>query len=57
MVDQDARGIANGRGFYSYTEEEAKKWEALFLEHAWRVRELMNEYFPLRDEGGDANAG
>lgn len=47
LVQSDARGIANGRGFYQYTEEEAARWEALFREHAWAVRELMNEQFPL----------
>src|SRR5262249_9049420 len=50
MIDQDANGTGNGRGFYSYTKEETHKWEALFLEHAWRVRDLMNEYFPLGEE-------
>jgi 3-hydroxybutyryl-CoA dehydrogenase len=47
LVEADARGIANGRGFYRYTEEEAARWEALFREHAWAVRGLMNQYFPL----------
>lgn len=49
MIDQDANGTGNGRGFYSYTREETQKWEALFLEHAWKVRDLMNEYFPLEE--------
>lgn len=47
LVDSDARGIANGRGFYEYNEEQARQWEELFLEHAWTIRELMNRYFPL----------
>lgn len=47
LVDAGARGIANGRGFYQYTGEDARRWEELFLQHAWTVRELMNEYFPL----------
>jgi 3-hydroxybutyryl-CoA dehydrogenase len=47
MVATDARGMANGRGFYGYTEEEARRWEELFREHAWTVRKLLNEYFPL----------
>ncbi len=49
LAETDARGIANGRGFYQYTEEDARKWEALFREHAWTVRELMNKYAPLDD--------
>ena len=47
LRDDDARGIANGRGFYEYTEEEAAEWEALFLKHAWNVRKLVDEYFPI----------
>jgi len=47
LVDADARGTANRRGFYEYTEEEARQWEELFHRHAWRVREMLNDYFPL----------
>jgi 3-hydroxybutyryl-CoA dehydrogenase len=49
FLDSGARGSADGNGFYEYTEEEARKWEELFLKHAWNVRELVNEYFPLED--------
>ncbi len=49
LRDRDARGIANGRGFYEYTEEQARQWEELVLQHAWTVRELMNQYFPLEE--------
>jgi 3-hydroxybutyryl-CoA dehydrogenase len=47
LAESDAQGIANLRGFYRYTEEDARKWEELFRRHAWTVRELFNEYFPL----------
>jgi 3-hydroxybutyryl-CoA dehydrogenase len=43
----DARGVANGRGFYQYTEDEAKHWEKLFRENAWQVRESMDRNLPL----------
>lgn len=49
LREADARGIANGRGFYEYTEEEARKWEELLRQHAWTVRKLMDQYFPLED--------
>jgi 3-hydroxybutyryl-CoA dehydrogenase len=45
-----ARGITNGRGFYSYTPEEAQQWEELYRKHAWRVAQMQNEYFPLKKE-------
>jgi len=50
LREADAWGIANGRGFYQYTEEEARRWEELFRRHAWTVREVMNEYFPLEEQ-------
>lgn len=43
-----ARGVANGRGFYSYTDQEARQWEDLYRKHAWRVATMHNEYFPLK---------
>jgi 3-hydroxybutyryl-CoA dehydrogenase len=46
LAAEGARGIANGRGFYTYTEEEAHRWEELYRKHAWRVAEMHNEYFP-----------
>ena len=49
LVESDARGMANGRGFYEYSEEEARRWEELFREHAWTVRKLLDQYFPLEE--------
>ena len=30
-------GTKNGRGFYSYQQGDAERWEASFREHAWRM--------------------
>lgn len=46
LIETDARGIANGRGFYEYTEDEARRWEELYREHAWTVGQLLDKYFP-----------
>ena len=46
LVDSGARGIANGRGFYQYTPEEAERWKKLVIENAWRIRALNEEFFP-----------
>ncbi len=48
LVQSDARGIASGHGFYEYTRQEAADWERLYRKHAWTVRKLLNEYFPLQ---------
>jgi 3-hydroxybutyryl-CoA dehydrogenase len=48
LADEGACGITNGKGFYNYTEEEARHWEELYRNHAWRVSKMQNEYFPLK---------
>ncbi len=41
LAEEGARGIANGRGFYTYTPEEAQTWEERHREHAWKAIKLM----------------
>ncbi len=43
LVSSGALGIANGRGFYQYTPEEAARWEHLWTENVWRVNEMRRE--------------
>ncbi|MHB0961198.1 MAG: 3-hydroxyacyl-CoA dehydrogenase family protein [Pirellulaceae bacterium] len=47
LVQQDARGIANGRGFYEYTPQETQTWEERQRRHAWLVKEWLDAEFPL----------
>jgi 3-hydroxybutyryl-CoA dehydrogenase len=47
LAAEGARGIANGRGFYAYTPEEAAAWRARLREHAWIARELLDRDAPL----------
>jgi 3-hydroxybutyryl-CoA dehydrogenase len=49
LAGTGARGVANDRGFYNYTPEEARRWEELYRRHAWRVAQMQNEYFPLKE--------
>jgi 3-hydroxybutyryl-CoA dehydrogenase len=49
LSDENALGVTNGRGFYHYTAEDARRADELFHEHAWKARALMNKYFPLKD--------
>lgn len=44
VVESGGRGIANGRGFYQYTPEEAKAWEEKFIEFNYKIRRLTAEY-------------
>lgn len=41
LIDEGAKGISNGRGFYRYTPEEAEAWEKKLVENVWKVRELQ----------------
>lgn len=52
LAASGAQGIRNGRGFYSYTPEEAHRWEELYRRHAWRVARMQDEYYPLPDAVG-----
>jgi len=50
LIESGGRGIKNGRGFYQYTEEEAKVWEAKFLEFNYKIRRLTAEYSDVPGE-------
>ena len=50
LARDGARGVANGRGFYRYRDDEAHRWEELYRKHAWRVAAMQNEYYPLKKE-------
>ncbi|MBL7699575.1 MAG: 3-hydroxyacyl-CoA dehydrogenase family protein [Chitinophagaceae bacterium] len=44
IVKKGGRGVANGKGFYNYTPEEAKLWEETFTEFSFDIRELALKY-------------
>jgi 3-hydroxybutyryl-CoA dehydrogenase len=44
VVDSGARGVSNAQGFYKYTPEQAKRWEALFLKFSYDIRALAQQY-------------
>ena len=41
---QNGNGIANGKGFYDYTPEEAKEWEKAYEEFAFDISRLAAKY-------------
>lgn len=45
------RGTINRRGFYTYEEGDAERWQKLLHEHAWEIRRLQGRYYPLKDDG------
>lgn len=44
LVKSGARGVANAKGFYDYTPEEAKLWEETFIRFSYEIRELALRY-------------
>jgi 3-hydroxybutyryl-CoA dehydrogenase len=50
LAQSDAQGVTNGKGFFNYTPDQAKRWEKLLREHTWTICELMDAHFPLHNE-------
>jgi 3-hydroxybutyryl-CoA dehydrogenase len=44
IVKEGGRGVANGKGFYNYTPEEARLWEETFTAFSYEIRELALKY-------------
>ncbi|MEC5145011.1 3-hydroxyacyl-CoA dehydrogenase family protein [Chitinophaga sp. 212800010-3] len=44
LVKSGARGVANAKGFYEYTPEEAKLWEETFAAFSYEIRRLALKY-------------
>jgi 3-hydroxybutyryl-CoA dehydrogenase len=44
VVASGGKGVANAKGFYSYTPAQAKRWEDLFLQFTYDVRSLAQRY-------------
>lgn len=44
IVREGGKGVANAKGFYEYTPEEAKRWEETFTEFSYEIRQLALKY-------------
>ncbi|MEO6188694.1 MAG: 3-hydroxyacyl-CoA dehydrogenase family protein [Ginsengibacter sp.] len=44
IVKDGGKGVSNAKGFYDYTEEEAKLWEETFVEFSYEIRKLALKY-------------
>ncbi len=44
VVESGAKGIANAKGFYPYTREEAERWEKRFMKFSYEIRALAQKY-------------
>ena len=44
VVDSGALGVANARGFYKYTPQEARRWQKRFLRFTYDIRALAQKY-------------
>ncbi len=44
IVKDGGKGVANAKGFYEYTDEEAKLWKETFTEFSYEIRKLALKY-------------
>jgi 3-hydroxybutyryl-CoA dehydrogenase len=44
VTDSGGRGTSNAKGFYRYTPAQAKRWEKLFRQFSFRIRDLAKDY-------------
>ena len=44
LMQADAKGVVNGRGFYEYSEQDTLKWEARFREAVWQIRQWTEKW-------------
>ncbi|MBS1609878.1 MAG: 3-hydroxyacyl-CoA dehydrogenase family protein [Bacteroidetes bacterium] len=44
IVKDGGKGVSNAKGFYTYTEEEARLWEETFMEFSYEIRRLALKY-------------
>ena len=47
MMKTGAGGVRDGHGFYEYTPEQASAWKQNYEQQVWRVRQAVDEVFPL----------
>lgn len=45
---REDRGVLTGKGFYSYSQEEAAEWQHRFHEHVWTICAMQEKNFPIR---------
>lgn len=50
MQAEGLSGVRGGRGFYEYSPDDARAWEEIYRQQVWRVRETVDEVFPLEAE-------
>jgi 3-hydroxybutyryl-CoA dehydrogenase len=48
--ERGERGTINGRGFYSYEEGDAERWQKVQQERAWEILRLQDRFVPLTND-------
>lgn len=46
MLDNDAKGVSNLKGFYEYDEDSAREWTKRWTEFTWQIRDLADQHIP-----------
>jgi 3-hydroxybutyryl-CoA dehydrogenase len=53
VVESGGRGVSNRRGFYTYTDDEAQRWQEKFADFNCKIRRLTAEYADLHSPSRD----
>jgi 3-hydroxybutyryl-CoA dehydrogenase len=50
VVRENARGVIDGEGFYTYAPGDVAEWEQRFREHVWLIKSAQDREFPIATE-------
>jgi 3-hydroxybutyryl-CoA dehydrogenase len=56
MLDSNANGVSNQRGFYEYDDESAQQWVKRWTQFTWQIRELADHYVPVNGHSSTLTA-
>ena len=56
MLDSNANGVSNQKGFYEYDDESAQQWVKRWTQFTWQIRELADHYVPVNGHSSTLTA-
>jgi 3-hydroxybutyryl-CoA dehydrogenase len=56
MLDSNANGVSNLKGFYEYDAESAQQWMSRWTEFTWQIRDLADHHVPVNGHSSSLTA-
>ncbi len=44
LIDNDAKGMSNNKGFYNYGADEAEQWDETFRKFSYQIQQIISKY-------------